>query len=335
MATDKRNLTGPEKAALLMLTIGEENAGKLFSMMHDDEIREMSQAMSSLGQVGAGTTEKLVMEFAENFSTAGAVGSYETAERLLGKVLDKSRLNNIMDEIRGPAGRTLWDKLDNVNENILANYLKNEYPQTVAVVLSRISSEHTAKVLGVLPENFSMEVIMRMLRMDSVQKEVLSDVEKTLRTEFMSNLARSQRRDPHEVMAEIFNSFDRNTESRFMSALEERQRDSADKIKALMFTFDDLAKLDSSSVQTLLRVVEKDKLPRALKGASQAVKDLFLSNMSERAAKLLREDIDGLGPVRLREVDEAQMAIVSMAKDLAAKGEIVIASDSSDDQLVY
>ncbi len=335
MATDNRNLTGPEKAALLMLTIGEENAGKLFSMMHDDEIREMSQAMSSLGQVGAGTTEKLVMEFAENFSTAGAVGSYETAERLLGKVLDKSRLNNIMDEIRGPAGRTLWDKLDNVNENILANYLKNEYPQTVAVVLSRISSEHTAKVLGVLPENFSMEVIMRMLRMDSVQKEVLSDVEKTLRTEFMSNLARSQRRDPHEVMAEIFNSFDRNTESRFMSALEERQRDSADKIKALMFTFDDLAKLDSSSVQTLLRVVEKDKLPRALKGASQAVKDLFLSNMSERAAKLLREDIDGLGPVRLREVDEAQMAIVSMAKDLAAKGEIVIASDSSDDQLVY
>ncbi len=335
MATDNRNLTGPEKAALLMLTIGEENAGKLFSMMHDDEIREMSQAMSSLGQVGAGTTEKLVMEFAENFSTAGAVGSYETAERLLGKVLDKSRLNNIMDEIRGPAGRTLWDKLDNVNENILANYLKNEYPQTVAVVLSRISSEHTAKVLGVLPENFSMEVIMRMLRMDSVQKEVLSDVEKTLRTEFMSNLARSQRRDPHEVMAEIFNSFDRNTESRFMSALEERQRDSADKIKALMFTFDDLAKLDSSSVQTLLRVVEKDKLPRALKGASQAVKDLFLSNMSERAAKLLREDIDGLGPVRLREVDEAQMAIVSQAKDLAAKGEIVIASDSSDDQLVY
>ncbi len=335
MATDNRNLTGSEKAALLMLTIGEENAGKLFSMMHDDEIREMSQAMSSLGQVGAGTTEKLVMEFAENFSTAGAVGSYETAERLLGKVLDKSRLNNIMDEIRGPAGRTLWDKLDNVNENILANYLKNEYPQTVAVVLSRISSEHTAKVLGVLPENFSMEVIMRMLRMDSVQKEVLSDVEKTLRTEFMSNLARSQRRDPHEVMAEIFNSFDRNTESRFMSALEERQRDSADKIKALMFTFDDLAKLDSSSVQTLLRVVEKDKLPRALKGASQAVKDLFLSNMSERAAKLLREDIDGLGPVRLREVDEAQMAIVSQAKDLAAKGEIVIASDSSDDQLVY
>lgn len=334
MSEQIRVLSGPEKAALLMLSIGEENAGKLFSMMHDDEIRELSQVMSSLGAVNSGTMEKLVMEFAENFSTAGAVGSYETAERLLGKVLDKSRLDNIMDEIRGPAGRTLWDKLDNVNETILANYLRNEYPQTVAVVLSKISPAHTAKVLGVLPENFSMEVIMRMLRMDSVQKDVLSDVEKTLRTEFMSNLARSNRRDPHEVMAEIFNSFDRNTEARFMTALEERQREAADKIKALMFTFDDLARLDAGSVQTLLRVVEKDKLPRALKGASQPIKDLFLGNMSERAAKILREDMDSMGPVRLREVDDAQQYIVNLAKDLAAKGEIVIAGDT-DDQLIY
>jgi flagellar motor switch protein FliG len=318
-----------------MLSIGEENAGKLFAMMHDDEIRELSQVMSSLGSVNSTTMEKLVMEFAENFSTAGAVGSYETAERLLGKVLDKSRLDNIMDEIRGPAGRTLWDKLDNVNETILANYLRNEYPQTVAVVLSKVSPAHAAKVLGVLPENFSMEVIMRMLRMDSVQKDVLSDVEKTLRTEFMSNLARSNRRDPHEVMSEIFNSFDRNTEARFMSSLEERNRDAADKIKALMFTFDDLARLDGGSVQTLLKVVEKSKLPLALKGASQTIRDLFLGNMSERAAKILREDIESLGPVRLREVDESQQYIVNLAKDLANKGEIIIASDTGDDQLVY
>jgi len=335
MAEEVRLLSGPEKAALLMLSIGEENAGKLFAMMHDDEIRELSQVMSSLGSVNSTTMEKLVMEFAENFSTAGAVGSYETAERLLGKVLDKSRLDNIMDEIRGPAGRTLWDKLDNVNETILANYLRNEYPQTVAVVLSKVSPAHAAKVLGVLPENFSMEVIMRMLRMDSVQKDVLSDVEKTLRTEFMSNLARSNRRDPHEVMSEIFNSFDRNTEARFMSSLEERNRDAADKIKALMFTFDDLARLDGGSVQTLLKVVEKSKLPLALKGASQTIRDLFLGNMSERAAKILREDIDSLGPVRLREVDESQQYIVNLAKDLANKGEIIIASDSGDDQLVY
>ncbi len=335
MAEQTRNLSGPEKAALLMLTIGEENAGKLFSMMHDDEIRELSQHMSSLGSVGSGAMEKLVMEFAENFSTAGAIGSHETAERLLGKVLDKNRLDSIMDEIRGPAGRTLWDKLDNVNETILANYLKNEYPQTVAVVLSKVSPPHAAKVLGVLPENFSMEVIMRMLRMETVQKDVLNDVEKTLRSEFMSNLARSNRRDPHEVMAEIFNSFDRNTEARFMSSLEERNKDASEKIKSLMFTFDDLARLDGGSVQTLLKVVEKDKLPRALKGASQTIRDLFFGNMSERASKIMKDDIESLGPVRLREVDEAQAYIVNIAKDLAAKGEIVIAGDGGDDQLIY
>ena len=119
----------------------------------------------------------------------------------------------------------MWDKLGNVNEAVLANYLKNEYPQTVAVVLSKIKPTHAARVLSLLPENFAMEVVMRMLRMETVQKEVLEQVERTLRTEFMTNLARTHRRDAHELMAEIFNNFDRGTEARFMTALEERNQD--------------------------------------------------------------------------------------------------------------
>src|SRR3546814_32416 len=180
-----------------------------------------------------------------------------------------------------------------------------------------------------------MEVIMRMLRMEAVQKEVLDDVEKTLRTEFMSNLARTQRRDSHEMMAEIFNNLDRNTENRFISMLEERNRDSADRIKQLMFTFDDLAKVDPAGVQTLLRAVDKDKLATALKGASEALRELFFSNMSERAAKILREDMAAMGPVRLRDVDEAQMDMVNLAKDLAAKGEILISEGKGEDELIY
>jgi len=180
-----------------------------------------------------------------------------------------------------------------------------------------------------------MEVIMRMLRMESVQKEVLDDVERTLRNEFMSNLARTNRRDAHEMMADIFNFLDRNMESRFLTALEERNRDSAERIKALMFTFEDLAKLDPGGVQTLLRSVEKDKLAIALKGASEELRDLFFSNMSERAAKIMREDMQAMGPVRLRDVDEAQMYIVQLAKDLAANGEIIIADSKGEDELVY
>ena len=337
MATneDFRGLTGPQKAAMLMLSVGEEQATKLFSLMDDDEIREVSQAMASLGRVNSEMVERLFAEFIDQISATGSLhGSIETAERLLAKVMPKDRVDGIMEDLRGPAGRTMWDKLGNVNEEVLANYLKNEYPQTIALVLSRVRADHAARVLELLPEDIAVEVMMRMLRMEMVQKEVLDGVEKTLRIEFMSNLARSNRRDAHEMMAEIFNNFDRENEQKFIAILEERNRDAAEKIKALMFTFDDLTKLDATGIQTLIRTIEKEKLAMALKGASEKMRDMFFANMSERAGKLLKEEMQAMGAVRLKDVDEAQMAMVNLAKELADKGEIVI-SDGADDQLVY
>ena len=165
--------------------------------------------------------------------------------------------------------------------------------------------------------------------------DVIDDIERTLRNEFMSNLARTSRRDSHESMAEIFNNLDRANEAKFMSALEERNRDAAEKIKGLMFTFEDLSKLDGGAIQSILRVADKAKLPTALKGSSETIRDLFFSNMSERASKLLKDDISAMGPVRLKDVEEAQGHLVNVAKDLAAKGEIVIAKDTEEDQLVY
>ena len=262
MKEDYRSLTGPQKAAIFMLSLAEEHSAKLFGMMADEEIRELSQIMANLGSVSASLVERLFVEFADQLSSTGSlVGSFDSTERLLMKSLPKDRVSMIMEEIRGPAGRTMWDKLGNVSEQVLANYLKNEYPQTVAVVLSKIKPDHAARVLSILPENFAMEVIMRMLRMEAVQKEVLDGVEKTLRTEFMSNLARTQRRDAHEMMADIFNNLDRNAENRFMSALEERNRESAERIKQLMFTFEDLVRLDTAGVQLMLRTVDKAMLP--------------------------------------------------------------------------
>lgn len=333
---DFRSLTGPQKAAIFMLALGEEHSAKLFEIMDDEEIRELSQTMANLGSVNATVIERLFVEFADQLSTSGSlVGSYDSTERLLVKSLPEDRVSQIMEEIRGPAGRTMWDKLGNVNESVLANYFKNEYPQTVAVVLSKIRPDHAARVLSVLPENFALEVIMRMLRMEAVQKEVLDHVEKTLRTEFMTNLARTSRRDSHEMMADIFNNLDRTAENRFMTALEERNRESADRIKQLMFTFDDLSRLDAGGVQILLRQVEKDQLALALKGGSDDVKDLFFQNMSERAGKMMREDMEAMGAVRLRDVDEAQAGIVAAAKLLADAGEIVISGAADEDELVY
>src|ERR1700748_51254 len=277
---DLRALSGAERAAIVMLSLGEENSAKIWSMMDEEEVKEISQVMSNLGSVSSNLVEKLLVDFVSQMSGTGSLmGSYESTERLIAKMLPGEKVAQIMEEARGPAGRTMWDKLANVNETVLANYLKNEYPQTVSVVLSKIKPEHAARVLGALPEEFALEVVQRMLRMESVQKDILDKVEKTLRVEFMSNLARTAKRDSHEHMAEIFNNFDRQTEGRFIAALEERSRESAERIKALMFTFEDLGKLDPGSIQTLLRHVEKDKLGLALKGSTDTLGAVFLCNM--------------------------------------------------------
>jgi flagellar motor switch protein FliG len=332
-----RALRGPERAAVLMLALGESHGEKVWKLLDDDELRQLSIVMSTIGTVEAEAVESLLLEFVGRLSASGALlGNYDATERLLQQYLPPERVNNLMEEIRGPAGRNMWEKLSNVQEQVLANYLKNEYPQTVAVVLSKLRPEHAARVLGILPEELALDVVMRMLKMEAVQKDVIERVENTLRTEFMSNLSQTRRRDAHEVMAEIFNNFDRQTETRFLTALEEGNREAAERIKTLMFTFDDLVKLDAGSAQTLMRHVDKDKLGVALKGATDTVRQFFLGNMSSRAAKMLVDDMGAMGPVRLRDVDEAQALLVNLAKDLAAKGEIMISKNrSGDDELVY
>jgi len=332
---DPGRLSGPEKAAVIMLALGEEHTA-LWQALDEEEIKELSQAMASLGTVSSTVIEELLVEFISGMGGTGAVmGSFEQTQRLLQSFMPSDKVDNLMEEIRGPAGRTMWDKLANVNEAVLANYLKNEYPQTVAVVLSKIKGEHSARVLAALPEDFALECVTRMLRMEPVQREILDKIEQTLRTEFMSNLARTSKRDSHEMMADIFNNFDRQTEARFIAALEERSRESAERIRALMFVFEDLNKLDPGGVQTLLRGVDKTQLSLAMKGASDALREMFFSNMSERASKIMREDMESMGPVRLRDVDAAQMAMVQVAKDLAAKGEIMLAGSGGDDELIY
>jgi flagellar motor switch protein FliG len=330
----ERETSGLRKAAILMLALGEEHAGKLFAMMHEDEIKSISATMAQLGVIHADTVEHLCADFVENFgATGGIMGSFASTENLLMKALPKERVSQIMEEIRGPAGRTMWDKLGNVSDEILASYLKSEYPQTVAVVLSMIKPDHSARVLTLLPETFAMDVVMRMLRMEAIQKDVLDQVEKVLRAEFMSNLARTSGQDPHQLVAEVFNNLDRKAETRFLGRLEERSRESAEKVKSQMFTFTDLTRLTSAGLQVLLRQIDKERLPLALKGAPENIRNLFLGQLSERAAKMLRDDMAALGSVKLKAVEEAQAEIANLAKELAANGEIELNS-SNDDRMI-
>jgi flagellar motor switch protein FliG len=332
---DLSRYSGAEKAAIILLSLGDE-AKTLWNLLDDEEVKEVSQAMASLGVVPSAVVEALVHEFVQRMTGGGAVmGSVDQTQRILSAFLPKEKVDQLMEEIRGPAGRSIWDKLANVNEAVLASYLKNEYPQTVAVVLAKVRPEHAAKVLAELPEDFAAECVMRMLAMEPVQRDILEKIETTLRTEFMSNLARTSKRDSHELMAEIFNSFDRQTEARFLGALESRNRDSADRIRALMFVFEDLGVLDAGGVQTLLRAIDKSDLALALKGASDNLRQLFFSNMSERGGKLLKEEMTSMGPVRLKDVDAAQTRILAIAKDLASRGEIALSDGKAEDELIY
>lgn len=323
-------ISGPRKAAILMLAMGEQRAANMFSFMDDFEIRDISREMASLGHVSSDEMENTLSDFTGNVGGGGGgvTGGWGTTERYLKTFLKEDRVKELMDEMRGPAGRTMWEKLANVNEETLANYLLNEYPQTVAVIISRIKSSHAAKVLSVLPEDLAMEVMQRILVMDNVPREVLAAVEDSLKTEFMRNLAQKNTRDPHELMAEIFNNFDRANEGRFMGLLEKTNPEDAEQVRSLMFTFDDILKTDDKGIQTILRdMTDKDVLAMALKGAKPELRDKFLKNMSERAAKIMREDMEAMGPVKVKDVDEAQQKIVQVAKNLADKGEIIILTD--------
>ena len=330
------SMPGPQRAAALLLLLGDREGAPIWQMLDEDEVKVVSHAMVQLGSLEAATLEKLIVDFVSRLSSGGGMTSnFERTESLLLKIFPMEQVSSIMAEIKGANGKRVWNSLTQIDPDILATFLRSEYPQTVAVVLSKVRSDYAAKVLTILPEEFAIDVLTRMLRMETVQKEALRHIEETLRVEFVSTIAQTTRRDAHELMADVFNAFDRSTEMRFLAALDQANRGSAKRIRELMFTFEDLLKLDAGSVQTLMRKVDNDTLCRALKGADPRVRAFFMSQMSTRAAKNLNDEMSSMGPIRLKEVDEAQAKMTELAKDMAEKGEIMIAKNGGEEELVY
>jgi flagellar motor switch protein FliG len=330
-----KKFTGPQRAAALLLVLGKEHGAPIWEGLSTEEVKELSSAMAQLGRIPAAVVEYLLVMFSSEVSSMASLhGSYETTERLLVGIMPNDKVREIMEDIRGPSGRTMWDKLSNVGEGVLAGYLKNEYPQTVAVILSKLKPDHAARVLAELPRDFGVDVVTRMLRMDTVQKDVILEVEQTLKTEFMNNLSRSQRRDPHESMADVFNAMDRSTEEAMLTALDDRLPESAERIRSLMFTFEDLTNLLPAAIAAIVKNADKKTMALALKGAPEEARKVFFAGMTERAASLLRDDMSNMGPVRARDCEEAQSQLVRLAKTLADKGEIVLVDPKSDDAVI-
>lgn len=332
---DISKLTGAQRVAIVLLSLSDSDATKVFSLMAEDEITEISHAMSHLGSVSPEVIDSVMSQLnSELIGDSMFLGNLHTTEKLLEKVLDKERVVALMDEIKGPQGRNTWEKLANVNEELLALYFRNEHPQTAALVLSKIAPDHAAKVLSNLPDSFAFEVISRILSLGNVKKEVLEKVERILRVEFISSAGKTQKSNSFEMLAEIFNNLDRSSESKFMNMLENTIPEAAAKIRDMMFTFEDLVKIDSRGIQRLLRDVEKSTLTMALKGASEDLKKVLFASMSQRAAKIIQEDLMSLGSVRVKDVDSARSDVVMVAKALIENGEIDVSMSADDEELI-
>lgn len=324
-------LKGPQKAAAFMLSLEEDKVAKIISFLAPDELQLLSKEMSNLGIVEAKTIENIYVDFQKNVSsgTGSVVGSIEKTEKLLSQILPPEKVAAIMSDIVDPIGKNLWEKLESVDNEFLVTFLQSEHPQTIAVILTKISPSKAADIFKLLPKNLSQDVMIRILKLDMVSKEVLNDLEKTLRTQFINNVSKTNKRDAHQIIADIFNLFDRDSEEKFRDFLEKSHPADAERVKELMFTFEDMIRIDDKGIQEVIRVVDKGKLSFALKGASRSIKDLFFKNMSERAGNLLKEEIESLGRIRLKEVDEAQSAIISQVKELIEK-EIISAQIPSE-----
>lgn len=322
---------GAEKAAILMLALGEEHAAKLVALLDLEEVREISHSMSLLGPIEAVTVERLLLEFRDSLGDAALAGGAEVTGRLLAKALEPGRAEAIMREIRGPAGHNVWDRLGKLDDAVLAGFLLGEHPQTAALILSRIEPAQAGRVLTRLPEEAALELVTRMLGLEPVPKEIMADLERILEAELMGGLAQAPRQGTDEALAEILDCLDRGTETRLMAGIEQRSAEAAARVKALMFAFEDLAQLAPAAIQALIRAAGNDRLGVALKGAGEALKELFFSNMSERAANILKEEMTAMGPVRLRDVEQAQQFLVATAKELAAAGEIELSAGGEDE----
>ncbi|CDG40537.1 FliG C-terminal domain-containing protein [Asaia bogorensis] len=193
---------------------------------------------------------------------------------------------------------------------------------------------HAARVLALLPEDYATDVMMRILHMETVQREVIESVEATLRSEFISSLGRSSKRDSYELLAEVFNNFDRKTEGRLTELMDRQSHEDMEKVKSLMFTFEDIARLSQESLMRVVTEVDRDRLPVALKGATDSERKLFLQCMSKRAGNILLEEIASLGPVRVKDVEAAQAEIVTTIKNLMNAGEIDISDNSASDEFI-
>ncbi|MDR2412035.1 MAG: hypothetical protein LBD66_00295 [Holosporales bacterium] len=328
----KKSLSGPEKAAVLMLVAGTEHAGKVFKLLSNDEIKSLAGNISHLGMVRSEMADSVCLHFLDQ--ATGIVGTTRRAEIVLHNVLGKERASAIIEELKTADVNAVWEKVSIVDGPSLTNYLKDEHPQTIAVVLSHITPQRAAEVFSLLPQETAFSVLDRILKIDNVQSGVLADVGKTLRTELLNTQQTVERRGIHINMAKIFNYMEGEKSETFLDYLEKNMEDDATRIRALMIRFEDLVKISTESLELLFHHIEPARLALALKVSPEHVRQFFHNHLSLESLQLLQQETELLGAVRVREISQAQAEIVEIAKRLIRRGEIQLLPAEKENEVV-
>ncbi|MDD5758070.1 MAG: flagellar motor switch protein FliG [Desulfobulbaceae bacterium] len=329
-------LSGPEKAAIFLLTLGEDFTAKVFQRLEEDEIRVVGKQMAKIDHVEKDDIANLLREFR---SDEGGEGLYlsgdDLLESALKKALQSDKANSILDDIRSDWRLTLFQKARKLDPRILVNFLRNEHPQTIALVMAVLEQSQAAVILGELKEDQRIEVIIRMSELDKVSPEILVEIDRVLQEELLAvEGVEGQRLGGVEVVAEILNTADRALEASILEGVEEQREELADEIRRLMFVFDDLIGVDDRGVMAILKEVSTDDLKLALKTAAADLQEKIFKNMSQRAVEMLKEDMEIMGPTRLKDVETAQQAILKIAKRLEQEGKIQLSAGGGDDEFV-
>jgi flagellar motor switch protein FliG len=333
-AVDKLN--GSEKAAILLLNIGEELAAKVLQKMAEDEIQHLGNYMASIGVVAPDAAKKVNQEFLARLATGSArgfnVGNVSSVRKLLEAALGAEQAEAVISNLSVPTEEAGIETLRVLDAKTIANFLKNEHPQTIALILAHLESEKSSDVLSFLSETIRGEVAYRMATLDRIPPGVINDLDTILGNELAaSGSGQSQMVGGVASVAELLNHVDKANENLIISKIEELNPELADSIRALMFTFDDLIFVDDRGIQLILREVSNEELTIAVKGAGDEVKEKLFKNLSERAAAMIQEDLSAMGPVRLSDVEKAQQNIVRIAKRLEDEGKIIIARGGGGD----
>ncbi|MCH7501048.1 MAG: flagellar motor switch protein FliG, partial [Nitrospinae bacterium] len=327
MAEEKK-YTGPEKAAIFLMSLGEEGAAKILAEMQEREIQSIGNYMSAMGDVELSTVDEVSREFHSNMTAGGGglgISGLDFLKTTLMRALDPAKATEILNNITTP-GEDLGGGLDTVrmlDPKVVANFLSNEHPQTAAIVLAHLETGMAGTTLREMPEETRMEILYRLATLERVSPQVLRDLDEALQSEFRSSGAVSgSKMGGVEAAAEIMGTIDRATETSILTAMDEVDPDLANDIRNLRFTYEDILKVDDHGVQMILKEISQEDLLISLKTGSDELKDKIFSNMSERASSMLKEDLEAMGLTKITEVERAQQKIVSVVKRLEEEGRL-------------